>query len=119
MLDHARHPLESTWDESLHVEVVPERDAVRVCPVGSLDLATVPMLDAQLEELRGAGFTAVVVDLRRLTFVDSTGLRLLLRWTAAAREDGIDLGIVPGTPPVQRVFALTGTSGLLPFVTAG
>ena len=50
--------------------------------------------------------------------MDSTGLRLLLRWSETARTDGVALSIVPGGPAVQRVFELTGTLGALPFVAA-
>jgi anti-anti-sigma regulatory factor len=48
--------------------------------------------------------------------MDSTGLRLALEWHAAAREDGFEISFVPGEPAVQRVFEITGTSGLLRFV---
>jgi anti-anti-sigma factor len=50
----------------------------------------------------------VVLDLRGLTFMDSTGLRLVIRWDTTAREEGFRFAIVPGTDVVQRVFRLTG-----------
>jgi stage II sporulation protein AA (anti-sigma F factor antagonist) len=102
--------------EMLRCEVIPQRDEIRVRPVGALDLATVNVLEDQFAELRGAGFKRFVLDLSELTFMDSTGLRLILRWDAEARSDGFDLGLVAGPPPVQRVFELTGTLGRLPFV---
>jgi anti-sigma B factor antagonist len=105
--------------ESLQCEIWPERDAVRVRPVGTLDMATAPLLEDQLGELRTAGFRALLVDLRGLRFMDSTGLRLMLRWDAAARSDGFELRIVPGEPAIQRVFELTGTLDRLPFVDSG
>ena len=49
-----------------------------------------------------------MLDLRDLTFMDSTGLRLVIRWDTAAREQGFRFAIVPGTDIVQRVFRLTG-----------
>ncbi len=99
-------------------EVQPERGAVRVFALGSLDVATVPELETQLEELRDAGFRRLIVDLSKLGFMDSTGLRLLLKWDAEARQDGFSIEFVPGPPAVQRVFELTGTAGLLPFVSS-
>jgi anti-sigma B factor antagonist len=114
----ARQSYGSAADELLRCDVFPERESVRVQPVGSLDLATADVLDAQLEQLRAAGFRSLVIDLRRLLFMDSTGLRLLLRWSETARTDGVALSIVPGGPTVQRVFELTGTLGALPFVAA-
>jgi anti-anti-sigma factor len=102
--------------ELLRCEVIPQRDEVRVRPVGSLDLATVKVLEDQLVELREAGFRRFVLDLAELSFMDSTGLRLILRWDAEARGDGFDLGLIAGPPPVQRVFELTGTLDRLSFV---
>ncbi len=102
--------------ELLRCEVIAQRDEVRVRPVGALDLATAEILDDQLSDLRGAGFRRLVLDLRELSFMDSTGLRLILRWDAEARQDGFEIGLVAGPPPVQRVFELTGTLGLLSFV---
>ena len=109
-------PQPQELDATLRCEVVPERHVVRVRPVGTLDMATVPVLEEQLAELRAAGFSTLVLDLRALEFMDSTGLRLMLRWDAAARSDGFSLGIVPGPPVIQRVFALTGTEQHLPFI---
>jgi anti-sigma B factor antagonist len=105
-------------EESLTCDVVPERDAVRVCPLGALDLATGPVLEQQLAELRAAGFRHMIVDLRGLTFLDSTGLQLVLRWQAAARVDGFAIDFVPGPPEVQRVFELTGVLDSISFVRA-
>lgn len=84
--------------------------------IGTLDLATAPGLDRQLTELREAGWKLIVVDLGGLRFMDSSGLRLLLRWDAEARRDGFSLQLVPGPAPVQRVFELTGMTERLPFI---
>lgn len=96
-------------------EVIPERDHVRVAPSGELDMASVPLLDQAIQELRDAGFDHVVVDLRQLCFLDSTGLRLLLQLTAAARADSHRLELIEGPPEVQRIFEITKTLGALPF----
>lgn len=101
--------------ETFSCEVRPERGAARVLAAGSLDVATVPVLDAQLRELRDAGFKRLIVDLSRLGFMDSGGLRLLLRWDGDSRQDGYEIEVVPGPPAVQRVFELTGTSEMLRF----
>jgi anti-sigma B factor antagonist len=103
-------------EESLTCEVVARRDAVHLRPAGTLDLATAPVLEAQLAELRDAGFRELVIDLRGLTFMDSSGLRLVLRWNSAARADGFRLSLVPGAPRIQRVFDLTRTAGDVVFV---
>jgi anti-sigma B factor antagonist len=102
---------------SFSCEVEPERDAVRVHPVGSLDMATVPVLRTQVDELRKAGFRRVILDLRRLEFMDSTGLRLMLSLDAEARQDGFSIGLVPAPAAVQRVFEITATTEVLPFIS--
>jgi anti-anti-sigma factor len=115
-----RHPIEPEAEavSPLICGVMPERDGVRVCLVGSLDLATAPGLEQQLQELLDAGSRRLIIDLSRLSFMDSTGLRLALRWDAAARADGFEIGFLPGPPAVQRVFELTGTTDVVPFVHA-
>ena len=52
-----------------------------------------------------------MLDLRGLTFMDSTGLRLVIRWDTAARDGGFRFAVVPGDEVVQRVFRLTGMDG--------
>jgi len=83
-------------------------DTAWVRPVGDLDLDTVHRVESQLVELREEGCGDLVLDLRRLTFMDSTGLRLVIRWHTAARDDGFRFAVVPGEDVVQRVFRLTG-----------
>ena len=102
-----------------HVDVQPERDVVRVVPVGELELSTVGAVEEQVAELRAAGFRRVVLDLRELTFMDTTGLKLVLTLADAAREDGLELGLVQGPPAVQRVFELCGVLERLPFAPRG
>ena len=96
-------------------EVVPERDAVRVRPAGALDMATAGKLQDEIAQLRDAGFRRILVDLRGLEFMDSSGLRALLTLHAQASNDGFVLGLVRGKPTVHRVFEVTGTTDLLPF----
>ena len=94
------------------VSVVPDRREVAVVPEGDLDLATVDRVEREVDELRAAGFDRIVLDLRRVEFLDSSGLRLLLSLRATARRAGHVLKLIPGPPEVQRVFELTATRGL-------
>jgi anti-sigma B factor antagonist len=105
-------------NELLYCEIVPDPSHVRVCPVGALDLATVAVLEDELAGLRDAGFRALVVDLSRLEFMDSSGLHLVLRWTEAADKDGFSIAFVPAPANVQRVFELTSTEQLIAFLPA-
>jgi anti-sigma B factor antagonist len=102
--------------EPFRIDVEPARDSVRVAPVGELDIATVDKLRAEVERLREAGFNRVVVDLRGVRFLDSTGLRLILELDAAARDASQELQIIPGSTVVQRIFEVTQVSERLHFV---
>ena len=99
-------------------EVVRTDRSARVVPVGELDLAARAQLDQAIDDLRCSGVDRLILDLRSLSFLDSSGLRLLLELHAAARGDGFELQLVPGPAQVQRVFELTGTLDALPFVTS-
>ena len=84
---------------------------VLVVPHGELDLATAPQLDAALRMQKGP----VAVDLRRLSFVDASGLRVLLEAEARSRQDGMNLRFIAG-PAVRRLFELAAVPDPLPYV---
>lgn len=101
------------------IAVEPRRDAVQIAPKGELDLATVEQLRHELAEVIDAGFTRIVIDLRGVEFLDSTGLHALITADAHAQRDGWTLEIIPGPRAVQRIFELTCTLDRLPFTTNG
>jgi anti-anti-sigma factor len=100
------------------VHVRPDRDVVHVEPTGELDMATAPLVRQCVDDLVGAGFTHLVIDLRALEFIDCSGLQLLLELDAGARGDGWRMTLVQGDDAVRRLFALTGTLDSLPFTSA-
>jgi anti-anti-sigma factor len=109
----------TTTSPGLHCEVEPDRDRVVVRPIGEIDLASIAVVDAPLQELRASGFETLVLDLRHVTFIDSTGLHLLLRWARRAEDDGFRLSIeLAADGPVARILQLTGLVDVLP-VTGG
>jgi anti-anti-sigma factor len=80
---------------SFRVAVQPYDGRCVVVARGELDVATVEELRAVLTtQTRG-----VILDLRQVSFIDATGLRLLLEVDAAARRDGQSLNLVVGDPP--------------------
>jgi anti-sigma B factor antagonist len=84
-----------------------ERDGlVHVALRGELDLSTVGKVDDELQRWEGST-RDVVLDLSRLTFLDSTGLRCVVRADERAKEDGRRLVVVKGPEAVQRVFEIT------------
>ena len=100
------------------VVVRTERDVVRVCPFGEVDIDTVGQIHEQLENATTAGAKHVVLDLRGVTFLNSAGLHLVLEADAASRAQHWEFGLIGGPPDVQRVFDLTGARARLPFITA-
>jgi anti-anti-sigma factor len=103
-------------DVGLTVRVEQEGEARVIRPVGELDLSNTQKLDA---ELRGAikdGTSEVILDLGGLSFIDSSGLRLLVFATAMSRANGDRLRMLRGSAPVERVIQLTGLDGSLPFI---
>ena len=103
-------------DESFVCTVEPHRQSIRVRPEGELDMATAPVVDRRLIELRDAGFESLVVDLRGLTFMDSSGVHLLVDWTNRCAADGATFAVIDGGAAVQRVLEVTGVRPSLRFL---
>ena len=87
-----------------------EDQAVVIEVSGELDLASSPALEHELEERAGSDAQTVIVDLRKLEFMDSTGLSVLVRAHQQASEAGRGFAIVKGPPQVQRLLDLTGVA---------
>ena len=97
------------------VEVQRHGDVAVVEPRGELDVATVPTLRAMVEEIKSAG--RLVLDLRGLSFIDSTGLHLLVALNQRAQRDGFQLVLVAPAPPADRAIQVSGLAKTLPFVS--
>jgi anti-anti-sigma factor len=80
---------------------------VEIAIHGELDLATAPQLDAEFERVGALeGIEVVVVDLRELAFLDSTGLEAIVKFDARSRANGVELTVVRGPRAVERLFAV-------------
>ena len=82
---------------------------------GELDLDTMGDLNEALAADNGL-LTTTVVDLRGLTFIDSSGVSGVLAAARRARDAGARLVCVPGPPPIRRVFELTGVDTVIEWV---
>lgn len=91
----------------LEVESEKRDGLVHISLRGELDLSSVGKLDDELQQVEGSGAGVVVLDLSTLTFLDSTGLRCVVRADERAREEGRRLVVVKGPEAVQRVFEIT------------
>jgi anti-anti-sigma factor len=81
---------------------------------GELDLAGEQRLEAAIARAR-ASAGALTIDLSGLEFIDSSGLRVLVRLHNASLREGFTYTVIPGPPPVHRTFALCGLDVTLPF----
>jgi anti-sigma B factor antagonist len=88
-------------------------DIALVALSGELDLATAPLLEGCLGPLEADGPASIMVDIRDLMFIDSTGLGVLLRARGRAEANGHQLLVVGASPAARRLFELTGTGFLI------
>jgi len=89
--------------------------ALVVAPHGEIDLATVGLVRQAVEREQHWG-DDVVLDLRGVDFLDTSGLRYVLEVNECAARDGFTLHVVRGPRAVQRVFEVAGVESRLPFV---
>jgi anti-anti-sigma factor len=99
---------------SLQIADEGERKLLRVS--GELDLANASTLEAELDRALGNGNGEVVIDMEDLSFIDSTGIALLI--SAIGRDgDAARLRFVPSKAlGVQRVLKATGLADRLPYL---
>jgi len=91
----------------LDFETEHEDGRVTISLRGELDISSAPSLEDALTKLEGEAPGLIVVDLRGLEFMDSTGLRTLVSADQRARDAGRRLAIVRGPEAVDRVFNVT------------
>lgn len=96
-------------------DVSRDGDTVRVSPIGELDISTISTVEECVDQALSNGEARLVLDLSGLEFMASTGLRLVLQLVRRAETGELELSVVPGPPPVQRVFELTHTDVKVPW----
>jgi anti-sigma B factor antagonist len=84
-----------------------ENDGVKIALRGELDLEHAYTFDEELRRAEALAPPCICLDLRELTFVDSSGLARLVAARRRARKAGRRLVLVRGSAAVQRLFALT------------
>jgi anti-anti-sigma factor len=101
-----------------NVKVRHQGGATLVTVSGELDLRTSPELEGRLGAAFDAGAEVVILDLRQIEFMDSTGLRVLLAAHQRAQESGRRFALVRGADQIERVLTLTGVRDLLTVIDA-
>ena len=80
---------------------------VRLALTGELDIAGAARVEQELARIEQEAPGTIVLDLRELAFMDSTGLRVIVAADGRAREQARRLVIVRGSETVQRIIAMT------------
>ena len=83
---------------------------------GELDLSTAEKFERELRRIEAGAPALLVLDLSQLTFLDSTGLGLIVAADKRARQSSRRLAIVKGPTAVQRVFSITNLDARLEMV---
>jgi anti-anti-sigma factor len=91
-------------------------EMMRLALAGEFDLSNASQVEDALKEVETDRPSLLVIDLRELTFMDSTGLRVMVSADARARDDSRRLVVVQGPESVHRVFRITGLDDHLDIV---
>lgn len=82
---------------------------------GELDLSSAPELSRELDALEAAHANRILIDLTDLTFMDSSGLTLVIKANQSAKLKGHRLSFRNASPQVRQLFELTGVLEELTF----
>lgn len=104
--------------EAFSVRVERRGDAAVVVPTGELDLATAPALEASLARAFEDDCGHVVLDLRELEFIDSSGLRTLLTARRRAEDAGQRFSLVAGHRALERTLEIAGVHKVFTWTAA-
>jgi anti-sigma B factor antagonist len=98
------------------VDTHPTGHAATLAVTGELDLVSASVLERALAPLLDSDVELIIVDLRGLEFMDSTGLHVLIQAHQRMHEAGRRLALVRARKQVQRLFDLTGVAEALTLV---
>ena len=94
--------------EQLHIEVDEQADEVVITLDGELDPHTAPLLAREVERLIGQGSTTVVLELSKLRFIDSSGLRVVVSAHRELEAQGGRLSLRSPSATAKRLLEITG-----------
>ena len=84
----------------------------RIIPIGEIDLGSVALVAARLEDACAVG-AHVVLDLCQTTFIDSAGLHLAVEWQERARRERFSFVLADVSAPVRRAIDVAGVGAML------
>lgn len=97
------------------VNIVERDDAVVVMVEGEVDLFTAERFRTSLARAGASRAPAIVLDLDRVSFMDSAGMHVLLQFSISEQSRG-RLSVTRGSPQVRRLLEITGVGRYLSFV---
>lgn len=93
--------------------VEPLADGVLVRPFGELDCWTVSHVEERLFDIRDSGVGKIELDLGSTSFMDSSAIALVVRWSRESAARGFGLFVRAGNDGVRRLFEMTAITHLL------
>jgi anti-anti-sigma factor len=95
-------------DQGLTIRTTHEVEVFEVKLWGDLDMENAPTLDSWLAKAEDSDAKQIVLDLRELGFIDSSGLKSILTAVRRSQMNGHRLGILRGDGQVAKLLELTG-----------
>jgi anti-anti-sigma factor len=92
-------------------------DVVCLEVAGEFDMSNAYDFDEELRAIEALGVSALVLDLREVSFLDSAGLARIIAASRRAGKHRRRFAIVRGCRPVERLFALTAVDQHIDMVT--
>jgi anti-sigma B factor antagonist len=102
----------------MRIETTSSSDRQVLMVSGEVDLATSPDLDVAIIAALESGTESLVIDLTNVTFMDSSGLGVIVRGLKRCREADKDLDLVISNERVLKVFGITGLDQVIPIHAA-
>jgi anti-sigma B factor antagonist len=108
----------SSQPDHYQVELVRLGRTLRILLRGDIDLVARPELELLLGSLDPSGLDRVVIDLREVSFFDTTGLNMAQRYDRWGREHDVAVVFTRGRPTVMRALEAAGLALTLTFSEA-
>ena len=98
----------------MQISTTPGSDRYVITVSGEVDLATSPELDTAIIAAIESGTSSVAINLTDVSFMDSSGLGVIVRGLKRCREADKDLDLVITNERVLKVFGITGLDQVIP-----
>jgi len=103
------------YANNIGIDIVEYDEFVIVAVEGEVDLSAAPLFEESLAIAGATDAPAIIVDVDRVSFMDSAGVHVLLQF-AVSDTNRDRLSLTPGSPQVRRLLDITGVRGYLSFL---